>query len=207
MQKFILLLIALVGTSWYLSAQSVGDYRSVGNGNWNDVSKWEVFNGSNWVAASSYPGQIAGTGTVTIMHETEINITGTVPNAVANLSVTANYPDVISSDCEFPIILPSGVLSFNAESPVTLRVLGDVGIIGQLKIHNQNGAKAHALFIGGSLHVGIQVYDAGCYGYVGLGDLQTINQDDKLGVTFNTTDPNSVISSINGISFHDVTFN
>ena len=32
-----LILIASIGISFYLSAQSAGDYRSIANGNWNDV--------------------------------------------------------------------------------------------------------------------------------------------------------------------------
>ena len=71
MKKFILILIASIGISFYLSAQSAGDYRSIGNGNWNDATKWETYNGSSWVAASTYPGQNPGTGTVTITNNTK----------------------------------------------------------------------------------------------------------------------------------------
>ena len=62
MKKLILILIASIGINFYLSAQSAGDYRSVGNGNWNDPTKWETYNGSSWVSAATYPGQNPGTG-------------------------------------------------------------------------------------------------------------------------------------------------
>lgn len=181
MKKFILILIASIGISFYLSAQSAGDYRSVGNGNWNDASKWEKYNGSSWVSTTTYPGQNPGTGKVTIMTETEIKITETVPYPVTTLYVNIDDPN----------ILPVGLLIFSAETAVSLTVSGDVIIAGELRIENKNEAKTHTLIIGHS-----------CYIY---GGFQTINQDDKLGVTFNSTDPNSSIEGQG--SFHDITFN
>ena len=57
MKKFILILIASIGISFYLSAQSAGDYRSIGSGNWNDPTKWERYNGNSWASITTYPGQ------------------------------------------------------------------------------------------------------------------------------------------------------
>lgn len=208
MKKFILIIIALIGIPFYLVAQSAGDYRSVVSGNWNDPTKWEIFDGGAWISSTTYPGENPGTGSVTIMHETEIKITETVPNEVANLFVSANYPgQIVNYDCEVPFILPSGVLIFSAENSIALNVSGDVDIIGYIKISNENGVNTHKLLIGHNLRVGAEVEVLNCYSYVVLGDLQTINLDDKLGITFNTTDPNSSITRVNGITFHDVTFN
>jgi hypothetical protein len=49
-----------------LSAQSVGDYRSVSSGNWSNPAVWQRFNGVTWVAATSYPGQNADADRVLI---------------------------------------------------------------------------------------------------------------------------------------------
>ncbi len=38
-----------------VSAQEVGEYRSVTKGNWSDPTTWEVFDGTQWVAASTAP--------------------------------------------------------------------------------------------------------------------------------------------------------
>jgi hypothetical protein len=57
MKKFILILIASIGINFYLSAQSVGDYRSISSGNWNDPTKRENYNCNSWVAALTRPGQ------------------------------------------------------------------------------------------------------------------------------------------------------
>jgi hypothetical protein len=181
MKKFILILIASIGISFYLSAQSAGDYRSVGNGNWNDVTKWQRYNGSSWISTTTYPGQNPGTGKVTIMSETEIKVTETVPHPVTALIVSIDDPNIV----------PTG-LTFSAENAVSVMVSGDVYIAGELKIDNQNGAKTHELFIGRNFSVS--------------GGFQTINQDDKLGVTFNTTEPSCYITG-GSVSFQDITFN
>ena len=47
-------------------AQVTGDYRSKATGNWNSATTWQIYNGSSWVNASSYPGQNSNVGTVTI---------------------------------------------------------------------------------------------------------------------------------------------
>ena len=66
MKKFISVLIASILISYTVLAQSSGDYRSIGSGNWNDATKWETYNGSSWVTTTTYPGQNSGTGAVTI---------------------------------------------------------------------------------------------------------------------------------------------
>lgn len=47
-------------------AQVTGDYRSKGTGDWSSSATWEIYNGSIWVNATSYPGQNSNVGTVTI---------------------------------------------------------------------------------------------------------------------------------------------
>jgi Secretion system C-terminal sorting domain/Fibronectin type III domain len=206
MKKIAFILIVSTLYCFTAFAQLAGDYRSIANGNWNNAANWEIYNGSSWVNTDTYPGQNAGTGSVTIIHETEIKITASIPHPVANLSVNGDYGGFIITDCEYPVILPSGVLTFSAVHAASLDVSGDVYITGRLKIDNQDGAKTHTLVIGHNLTVGIEVYDTNCYGYVYLGDLQTADVDDKLGITFTTTDPNSSIYCPNGLLLQDVTF-
>ncbi|WP_273277657.1 immunoglobulin domain-containing protein [Maribacter polysiphoniae] len=49
-----------------LCAQVTGDYRSKATGYWNNSSIWQIYNGSSWVNATSYPGQNGNVATVTI---------------------------------------------------------------------------------------------------------------------------------------------
>ena len=205
MKKFILILIASIGISFYLSAQSAGDYRSIGDGNWNDATKWEVFDGSSWIIASTYPGQSSGTGCVTITNETEIIITATVPNPISSLFVYAEY--VCSCDNYSNALL--GKLIFRAESAVSLTVTTWVAIYGELLINDQNGAKTHSILIGGGLSLGDAWWDYEYYQHPTV--FQTIDQDDKLNVIFNTSVPNSTVYgylfSFLDLTFQDVTFN
>jgi hypothetical protein len=70
-----------------ISAQESGDYRSVGSGNWTDSANWEVFDGTNWVAATTYPGEVGGTNIVTIQNGNTISLGSTIPNAIGGLIV------------------------------------------------------------------------------------------------------------------------
>ena len=205
MKKFILILIVSIGISFNLSAQSAGDYRSAASGDWNDPTKWETYNGSSWVNASSYPGQNPGSGAVTIMVETMMKITATVPHAVASLYITGDYFCDFCPDGE--TMTPSfGTLTFSAETAVSLAILGGVGIFGELRVENKSGAKTHSISIGGSLFVGDSWYDY--YYYQTPTVFETINQDDKLSFTFNTTVPDSyIVSYLFSIQFQDITFN
>ena len=205
MKKFISVLIASILISYTVLAQSSGDYISIGNGNWNDPTKWQIFNGSSWVSTTTYPGQNPGTGLVSIGYETEISITATVPNPISSLFVYADY----GCSCD-NFNAPHGKLIFSAESAISLTVTGSVIIYGGLLINDQNGAKSHSIFIGGSLGLGGEDgwfdYDY----YLQPTVFQTINQDDKINFTFNTTVPNSVIGgselAFAGVTFQDVTF-
>ncbi|MFA5326626.1 MAG: hypothetical protein WC384_02420 [Prolixibacteraceae bacterium] len=67
-----LILIVLLFSCGSLAgfAQLVGVYQSTGNGNWNELTTWQRYNGISWVVPTSgegWPGQYAGTGAVTIV--------------------------------------------------------------------------------------------------------------------------------------------
>ena len=221
MKKFIFIWFAFTGISFAVFAQSAGDYQSVGNGNWNDATKWEIFNGSNWVNATSYPGEHPGTGAVTVMDQTEITFTATIPYPIASLYVEGDaYCTCIYDNYTQP--LSSGVLNFRSQNAVSLTILRDANIYGGLGIEDQTGANAHSISIGGSLVVGNEWYSAAYvydefneyyyyeyYYFQTLTSFQTVNQDDKLNFIFNTTVPNSGIRGISSIKipFQDITFN
>lgn len=68
-------------------AQETGDFRSVGSGNWTDSGNWETYNGTAWVAATSYPGEVPGTNDVYIIGGATIDLGGTIPSAISSLIV------------------------------------------------------------------------------------------------------------------------
>ncbi len=65
LRRFVLIaFFFLVG--FPILAQVTGDYRSKSTGNWSSSGTWQIFNGSSWVNATSYPGQNSNITTVTI---------------------------------------------------------------------------------------------------------------------------------------------
>lgn len=78
-------LFALAAT--IMNGQQAGDYRSTGSGNWTNSGVWEVFNGTAWVAATTYPGQLPGTNDVLIRGGNTIRLGSTIPNGIGTLRV------------------------------------------------------------------------------------------------------------------------
>ena len=182
MKKFILVLIASILFSVTVLAQSSGDYTSIGSGNWNDPTKWTLFDGANWVSTTTYPGQNPGTGDVTISAFDVMTLTVSVPHPVGNLWIQYYFDEYWSYDIY-------GYLLFSAENAVSLTVSGNINNSGELRVEDHLAAKSHKLFIGGSLY----------------GNVNGISGDDKVDVIFNSTVPVSFITSWG--TFHDVTFN
>jgi Secretion system C-terminal sorting domain/Fibronectin type III domain len=200
MKKFISVSIASILIGYTVLAQSSGDYRSNGSGNWNDPTKWETYNGSTWVSTTTYPGQNSGTGAVTIKIFHELKLTATVPNAIASLLI--EQLNVYTA--EGIVVSQNGIVAFSSGNPVSLRVSGDVLIRGELKIDDLNGTKTHSLFVGAAFEVGtIFYYECGISEMIPA-TFQTINQDDKLGVVF--TGSTWINTGGVGITFQDITF-
>ena len=65
LKESVLALLFLV-VSFPMLSQVTGDYRSKATGNWGSSSTWEMYNGTAWVNATSYPGQNSNVATVTI---------------------------------------------------------------------------------------------------------------------------------------------
>ncbi|MFD2791560.1 hypothetical protein KCTC52924_02326 [Arenibacter antarcticus] len=55
-------------------AQVTGDYRSKASGNWNNPGTWQIYNGSTWLNATSYPGQNSNVATVTIGSDNTVSL-------------------------------------------------------------------------------------------------------------------------------------
>ncbi|MEH6618669.1 hypothetical protein [Maribacter arcticus] len=70
-----------------LNAQKIGDYKSVGSGNWTSIGVWNTYNGTAWISATYYPGQITGTNDVLIIGGNSVSISSNIPNTIN--SVTA----------------------------------------------------------------------------------------------------------------------
>jgi hypothetical protein len=82
-QKSIGLLVVVFLFNTVVFGQSIGDFRSkaIGPSEWTTITSWETYNGTTWVAATSYPGQNAGSNTVTIQTGHTITITSDLSTA------------------------------------------------------------------------------------------------------------------------------
>ncbi|TCP21321.1 hypothetical protein EV195_12012 [Tenacibaculum skagerrakense] len=85
--KFKILYIILFITTPFLYSQSTNDYRTVASGNWTNVAIWEVYNGSAWVAATNYPGQVAGANDVTIGNGVTVTINSNITGAINSVTL------------------------------------------------------------------------------------------------------------------------
>ncbi|MGM5470095.1 HYR domain-containing protein, partial [Flavobacteriaceae bacterium LMO-SS05] len=56
---FLFVVVNLLFAQIALAQNSTGDFQSAGSGNWTSVTSWQTWNGSAWVAATTYPGQVA----------------------------------------------------------------------------------------------------------------------------------------------------
>ncbi len=80
--------------SFQISGQTIGDYRSVNPGGpWTTLSSWQYYNGSSWIAATTYPGQNpTGTGVVTILgrHSITIGNAGINTGIISSITIDGN---------------------------------------------------------------------------------------------------------------------
>lgn len=121
---FLIITACLLSSVNNLSSQSVGDYKSVANGVWTDLSIWERFNGSDWdppTLGEGYPAQYTSPSRIDIDTDVTLN---------TNLTRTSN-PRI--NDLR---INTSGVLEL---SSFQFTVNGKTDIYGTLSDQNGSG--------------------------------------------------------------------
>ncbi len=85
--RVLLVVTISVFASKSLNAQSLGDYRSIASGNWTNTSIWQVYNGTSWTSATSYPGQLVGTNDVYVQGGHSVTLTSNIGNTINSLTV------------------------------------------------------------------------------------------------------------------------
>ncbi len=186
--KRLLVFAAFLTASLTALGQAVGDYqtRYTGTINWTTASNWlRCVTAGTWAGATttSYPGQIAGAGTVNILNNTIVQVAANVPNSIGalridggvndsylnftggySLTVTGEtYLNSNSNNDEKAVRVDAGTFttgSVNANSngdsrDAYIRIsTGTVTVTGSIAL-NASGARTYILFTGaGSLYVG-----------------------------------------------------
>ena len=124
-------LLAFLGLLFFsisLFAQTTGDYRSRRDGDWDNPNTWQVFDGTDWVNATNYPGELTTSNSVTIRDDDEVDLDFSVPNAITTIVVGDGsgsdakliIEDTSSLDVSVLIINSDGEMEWDANVTLTL---------------------------------------------------------------------------------------
>ena len=132
-QKLAVGALALM-TVFSLQAQNVDDFRTISDGSWSTVANWERFDGSNWVAATYYPGN-GSTSEVFVNNSTTLDVSVTIPklNIVGTLTGSGNFTLTTTGD-----LYCSGTLNWTNNAGGAIAVQGNLIIDGSFSIFNRN---------------------------------------------------------------------
>jgi hypothetical protein len=149
---FLFLLITILLEATLVIGQTVGDYRSdVANGNWTTISNWRIWNGTNWITSTTYPGQNSGTGNVVIRFGSTISLDLSPAFSIGSLNVGDGTNNNLGLSNN-PAILSIG--------SNTLSVIGNVVISKSNSSRNGNlNNNTGTLKISGSLSIANGVYN------------------------------------------------
>jgi len=123
-------------------AFSTGDYRTIGSGNWDDVSVWEVYDGENWSPAMEPPGdgvrKILVTNGQNLVMTEEIPLNQLTIDEGAGVSIESNtikiskFKNEGGLTCNGSLDLGSSILEGNGDfmlgPTAVLRIGSDEGI-------------------------------------------------------------------------------
>ena len=126
---FILIAYSIALSSLSASAQTIGDYRTAGSGNWASPGTWEIFTGLSWIPAVSSPTSLGGKINIRNTHTVTVNTNRTVDE----VTVDAGGTLVLSSNtltldilglgdlvCNGTLQMSGGDLNMNLTNTVTV---------------------------------------------------------------------------------------
>jgi hypothetical protein len=154
-QRLLFVSILIVGLMHVsvMYGQSSGDFRSAQSGNWGDLTTWQTFNGSGWIAASSTPDSTSPAA-VTVLSPHNVTVATTV--AVRNVTINSGATLTAVGDTAILYITQEGMtvngtLNLNgnvpAAAPFTVSkttgtlTIGSTGVVN----YNQTGTTKPAL--------------------------------------------------------------
>jgi hypothetical protein len=156
--KKIAIISFLIIIAFQVKCQSIGDFRSISDGNWNNSSIWEVFSGSSWNSTSQIPelqfnniyvyhniilssnlelksSLVIEAGSVSIGENTlKINNNLTINNGQLNGGMNSSLEiNAFSTIVEIPQITLNSLI---INSPLGLNIEGDLTINNELNLQN-----------------------------------------------------------------------
>ena len=196
-------------------AQTAGDYRSSGNGDFDQAGTWETYNGSAWVPASAPPDENDGTVTIQSIHTVTITADATINNldVYGTLNVEIETVLTVLGDIH---VYPSGTMNvddkptwplFPIIDPAAIAVYGNfinegtvdfqdalVVVAGNFDSTGSTSMNNPGLLDIGNIVVGGNVTGNFDFGGDAEGQLSAVNP----GATVDLTPPDSYGTSIPG---------
>jgi hypothetical protein len=124
-----ILLFVLAFYSLSSTAQTTGDYRSAGNGNWSSAGTWQIYTGFTWIPAVVPPTSLNGDIHIRNGHNVTVNTNTTADqltiDAGGTLDITSNTLtlDILGLGdltCNGSLQLNGGNLNMNLTNTVTV---------------------------------------------------------------------------------------
>ncbi|MBU4538647.1 MAG: hypothetical protein KJ689_08725, partial [Bacteroidetes bacterium] len=178
-------------------AQAVGDFRSIGNGNWTATATWQTWNGSTWVTPtpSNYPGNPGGSYTVTVSTGTTVTVNPTLTVTIGDLYVLGNLQVQkdfnINTNTPIPnLYINNGTILMSSHMGLYLPSGSNIGM-------NISDPKTQGFQETGGCNGDTGVYIGKkkfsmCQGNSGIGDFQTLNELASSGIAVANATPSEV---------------
>jgi len=176
----------------FTNAQTIGDYRTAGSGNWNLTATWETYNGLLWVGAILPPSSLSGAINIRNGHTVTIN--------------TNTTADQITIDAGGTLDLTSNTLTLDILAIGNLYCNGSLQLNGgNLNMNLTNGVVINGtmLWTDGDLITGTVDINSGAVltlSGTATKDLQSASIDVNSGGIMNWDDGNINLNVLGGIN-------
>lgn len=150
-RNILFLTFVIIGliTSSTMFGQTPGDFQSVQSGNWGDLTTWQTWDGSGWIAAASTPDNSTN-AEVTVLSPNNVTIAASV--SIRNVTVNTGATLTVNGNLIIVTVTDEGMIvngnltiagTCPATAPYTLTVtapavltIGGTGVVN----YNQSGA-------------------------------------------------------------------
>ena len=124
----VLLFASVISVSFAQTQPSIDDYRSNATiMNWSTTTSWERWNGASWEIATTWPGQIAGTGKVTIRDRHIVTINVSPANPISSLLVGEGSSGILQYEAIYSQILTvSKIVTINSKGIFRSALTGSI---------------------------------------------------------------------------------
>ncbi len=138
--KFLIVILFFTIISLRLSSQSAGDFQTVANGDWTEITSWQTYEDASWKAATAYP--TSSDGVITIKHKINVNADISVDQLVINKQIiikTGNTLTIVDGTGTDLTVNKNLILYNNANIVVTGTIVFNSGSLYQLKYTTSAG--------------------------------------------------------------------